>query len=76
MGAFLYGIDPTNVSSVLQRIASNEPYTNFFTHPLAPNIFSLSFFGWTYIVGSFCSLCIVDFHCGYVKKIQEINISR
>ena len=48
MGAFLYGVDPANVSSALQRIASNEPYTNFFTHPAAPNIFSLSFFGWTY----------------------------
>ena len=47
MGAFLYGVDPANVSSALQRIASNEPYTNFFTHPAAPNIFSLSFFGWT-----------------------------
>ena len=45
MGAFLYGVDPANVSSALQRIASNEPYTNFFTHPAAPNIFSLSFFG-------------------------------
>ena len=33
MGAFLYGVDPANVSSALQRIASNEPYTNFFTHP-------------------------------------------
>ncbi len=52
MGAFLYGVDPANVSSALQRIASNEPYTNFFTHPAAPNIFSLSFFGWTYIIGS------------------------
>lgn len=41
MGAFLYGVDPANVSSALQRIASNEPYTNFFTHPAAPNIFSL-----------------------------------
>ena len=40
MGAFLYGVDPANVSSALQRIASNEPYTNFFTHPAAPNIFS------------------------------------
>lgn len=36
MGAFLYGVDPANVSSALQRIASNEPYTNFFTHPAEP----------------------------------------
>ena len=71
MGAFLYGVDPANVSSALQRIASNEPYTNFFTHPAAPNIFSLSFFGWTYIIGSFVVCALLIFIAVALRKTKQ-----
>ena len=71
MGAFLYGVDPANVSSALQRIASNEPYTNFFTHPAAPNIFSLSFFGWTYIIGSFVVCALLIFIAVILRKTEQ-----
>ena len=71
MGAFLYGVDPANVSSALQRIASNEPYTNFFTHPAAPNIFSLSFFGWTYIIGSFVVCALLIFIAIALRKTKK-----
>ena len=71
MGAFLYGVDPANVSSALQRIASNEPYTNFFTHPAAPNIFSLLFFGWTYIIGSFVVCALLIFIAVILRKTEQ-----
>ena len=71
IGAFLYGVDPANVSSALQRIASNEPYTNFFTHPAAPNIFSLSFFGWTYIIGSFVVCALLIFIAIALRKTKK-----
>ena len=71
MGAFLYGVDPANVSSALQRIASNEPYTNFFTHPAAPNIFSLSFFCWTYIIGSFVVCALLIFIAVALRKTKQ-----
>ena len=71
MGAFLYGVDPANVSSALQRIASNEPYTNFFTHSAAPNIFSLSFFGWTYIIGSFVACALLIFIAVMLRKAKQ-----
>ena len=71
MGAFLYGVDPANVSSALQRIASNEPYTNFFTHPAAPNIFSLSFFGWTYIIGRFVVCALLIFIAVALRKTKQ-----
>ena len=71
MGAFLYGVDPANVSSALQRIASNEPYTNFFAHPAAPNIFSLSLFGWTYIIGSFVVWALLIFIAIALRKTRK-----
>ena len=73
MGAFLYGVDPANVSSALQRIASNEPYTNFFTHPAAPKYIQFIILWLDIYYRQFCSLCIVDFHCNCVKKNQEIR---
>ena len=71
MGAFLYGVDPANVSSALQRIASNEPYTNFFTHPAATNIFSLAFFGWTYSIGSFVVCALLIFIAIALRKTKK-----
>ena len=71
MGAFLYGVDPANVSSALQRIASNEPYTNFFTHPGAPNIFNFSFFWWEYIIGSFVVCALLIFIAVALRKTKQ-----
>ncbi len=58
MGAFLYGVDPANVSSALQRIASNEPYTNFFTHPAD-------------IIGSFVVCALLIFIAVALRKTKQ-----
>lgn len=60
-GASLYGISPSNITGVLEKIALNEPYVKIFTHPAARYILNLSFLGWSYVLSSllFCGVLVL-----------------
>lgn len=73
IGAFLCGVNFTNIAGVMEAVASREPYVKLFTQPSARYAINLWFFDWTYIIYSivFSVLCVavlvkLIFH--YFKK--------
>lgn len=61
LGAFLYGLNPGNVTGVMQAISSHKLYVNFLTTQSALYLINISFFNLTYILGSiaFSVLCVI-----------------
>ena len=70
LGALLYGINPKNISGVLEQSSQNEPFSNYITTPSARYIFEISFFGWPYILGSIvmCVLLVVVISCAVRRR--------
>ena len=61
IGAFLCGINPTNVAGVMEAVVIREPFVNLFTQQSARYVINILFFNWTYIVCSieFSVICVV-----------------
>ena len=68
LGAFLYDINPMNVNSVFEVIASQKPYINLFPQPSARYILEISFWGWEYILGSLFFSTALIFMLNFVSK--------
>lgn len=68
IGAFLCGINPTNVAGVMEAIVIREPFVNLFTQQSARYVINILFFNWMYIVCSivFSVICVV-----ILSKVQK-----
>lgn len=70
IGAFLYGIDPTNIARVMEAAASREPFVNLFTQPSARYVINILFFNWAYIV---CGILFSALFIVFLSKARKVT---